>query len=158
MTRVIDQFGLKMRQKKRKDVSYALPGSQLLMAAVAVVFACVAESVALSRSRISERATQRIRWCNVVAQSVLPAHFYKSFFKNILVHMNGGLLEIRSVHTYALKGFIVVVSTVLHSVTQNTSILLHMYLMQFPLNKILIKFVAHLITLHQVAFASKSAN
>ena len=52
-------------------ISRVLAGSQLLMAAVAVVFACVAESVALSRSSISERTTQRIRCYNVVAQSVL---------------------------------------------------------------------------------------
>ena len=39
-------------------------------------------------------------------------HFYNSFFKNILLHMNGGLSKIRSVHMYVLKGFILVVSTV----------------------------------------------
>ena len=31
---------------------------------------------------------------------------------NILLHMNGGLSKIRSVHMYVLKGFILVVSTV----------------------------------------------
>ena len=39
-------------------------------------------------------------------------HFYNSFFKNILLQMNGELSKIRSVHKYVLKGFILVVSTV----------------------------------------------
>ena len=39
-------------------------------------------------------------------------NFHKSFFKNILLYMNGGLSKISSVHTYVLKGFIHVVSTV----------------------------------------------
>ena len=38
--------------------------------------------------------------------------FYHRFFKNILFYMNGGLSQIRSVHTYVLKGFILVISTV----------------------------------------------
>ena len=29
--------------------------------------------------------------------------FYKSFFKNILLHMNGRLSKIRSVHTYGVR-------------------------------------------------------
>ena len=39
-------------------------------------------------------------------------NFYKDYFKNILFYMNSGLSKIRSVHTYVLKGFILVVSTV----------------------------------------------
>ena len=35
-----------------------------------------------------------------------------AFSKNILFYMNGGLSKIRSVLTYVLKGFILVVSTV----------------------------------------------
>jgi hypothetical protein len=42
-----------------------------------------------------------------------------SFFKNVLLGMNSGLLKIRSVHTYVLKGFILVVSIV-YSFPNNT--------------------------------------
>ena len=47
-------------------------GSQLLMAAVAVVFACVAVSSTKQKQHQRESATHRIRCCNVVAQSVPP--------------------------------------------------------------------------------------
>ena len=47
-------------------------------------------------------------------------NFYYSFFKNILSCMSGGLSKIRSVHTYVLKGFILVVSTVCLSHTLNS--------------------------------------
>ena len=50
------------------------PGPQLLMAAVAVVFACVAVSSAKQKQHQRESATQRIRCCNVVARSVPPEH------------------------------------------------------------------------------------
>ena len=42
---------------------------------------------------------------------ILATNFYKSFWKNIFLYINGGLSKIRSVHTYVLKGFILVVST-----------------------------------------------
>ena len=58
---MIEQFGRKRCQKKRKDVSFAL---------------------------------------------------LSQFFQKYVLHMNGGLLKIRVVHTYVLKGFILVVSTV----------------------------------------------
>ena len=41
----------------------------------------------------------------------LPTYI-RVFFKNISLYRNGGLSKIRSVHTYVLKGFILVVSTV----------------------------------------------
>ena len=60
MPRIINQFGRKMCQKKRKDVTY-IP--------------------------------------YVLLYFILS---YIYFYKNILLHMSGGLLKIRSVHKYAL--------------------------------------------------------
>ena len=43
---------------------------------------------------------------------MLAMYFYNSFFKNILLLINGGLSKVRSLYTYVLKGFILVVLTV----------------------------------------------
>ena len=40
-------------------------------------------------------------------------NFYNSFVKNILLHMKEGLSKIHSVHTFVIKGFILVESTLL---------------------------------------------
>ena len=63
-------------------------------------------------TNLDAKGTKRSVW-------MWPIDFHKMIFENILFHTNFGLSKIRSVHRYVLKGFFLMVSTVMNRIHQN---------------------------------------